>query len=328
MFERSSSQPLGRKFQLDTKRALLHPVLSSGGSETLTIQEFLRTEVLKVALSFWADSVSWQPILLPTPNKAPEKSSWRFKYSLLYHTEHSKISGLLVSAHYGNGTSSQQKYFVQWVSFSELCKNKIISDFCSLRHIVFHDNLPFTSQVLPTQTTHPFLAHKSQDRFNSTKYTARMEQLGVFFAPMVWYDHTTFKMEQSKESNIIKYWTLRSGQELSSSHEMSFFQQRGASRIPPPVRSLFDKMYLNSWIGICNPRGWWARSPDQTTMEFSLWKFVKCLMYPASLFNVTHLERRVKRAVWAFSQGVPKTYRKVKNRLNTLIWESGGHIEH
>ena len=107
------------------------------------------------------------------------------------------------------------------------------------------------------------------------------------------------------------------------------FQQDGApAHYDRRVAGVLNENLSSAWIGRRGPINWPARSPDLTPLDFFLWGHVKDMVYRTPCRNVTQLKRRITTAVRTISGEVlGNVWRNLKERLNAVIREDGGHVE-
>ncbi len=74
---------------------------------------------------------------------------------------------------------------------------------------------------------------------------------------------------------------------------------------------------------------WPARYPDLTPLDFFVWGFVKNQVFQIPVQNITQLKRRITRAIRSVTQDmIAKVWENKENRLDEILRETGGHIEH
>lgn len=110
----------------------------------------------------------------------------------------------------------------------------------------------------------------------------------------------------------------------------TLFQQDGA---PPhysrEVRALLDEKLPDLWIGRAGSTNWPARSPDLTPLDFFLWGYVKDKVYSTRVPNVTQLKRRITSAIRSVhAEVLQNVWKNLDERLNEVVRQNGGHIEH
>ncbi len=112
--------------------------------------------------------------------------------------------------------------------------------------------------------------------------------------------------------------------------ENTLIQQDGA---PPQTNlaaiSLLADIFGQNWIGKYRPSNWPARSPDLTPPDSFLWGYVKDQLLKAAIQNLSQLKRIITRARSSVTHEVIiKVREDLENRLDAIIRENGGHIEH
>ena len=74
---------------------------------------------------------------------------------------------------------------------------------------------------------------------------------------------------------------------------------------------------------------WPPRSPDLNPCDFSLWGALKSKIYGPKPSNLDELKQNIVREVRNFKiDGMVKHFENMKLRLELVIDEDGGHIEH
>ena len=117
---------------------------------------------------------------------------------------------------------------------------------------------------------------------------------------------------------------------LAVNRNFEFFQQDGA----PAHRYRRCTRFLNNfkpnhWIGNNGPINWPPRSPDLTPMDFSIWGYIKDLVYLTTPANLDDLKLRIQLACDKITPRVLKNIQKrvIKNARNCLR-NNGGHFQH
>lgn len=87
------------------------------------------------AVSFRADSASSQFLLCPAPKNIHEESSWKFKNSILYRTEHPEkgVSHVLVQQNWSTSIRITTLHSTSYLSQSYIDKIHV-SEFAGIQH--------------------------------------------------------------------------------------------------------------------------------------------------------------------------------------------------
>ena len=106
-----------------------------------------------------------------------------------------------------------------------------------------------------------------------------------------------------------------------------YFQQDGA----PPHRKKEVQDWLKGKFGdkFINTSRWPPRSPDLNPCDFSLWGGLKSKVYEPKPKNLEELKQNITREIKNFQKNdMQKHFVNLEKRLEMLINEKGGHIEH
>lgn len=109
-----------------------------------------------------------------------------------------------------------------------------------------------------------------------------------------------------------------------------WYQHDGA---PPhythEVTNFLNRRFPNRWIGRGGPVAWPARSPDLTPLDFSLWGYIKNIVYNHPPTTVEDMRLRIIRA---FEEAPVQMLRNIQasyaRRLEFCLNENGHHFEH
>lgn len=97
------------------------------------------------------------------------------------------------------------------------------------------------------------------------------------------------------------------------------------------VRELLNERFNGKWIGRGGPISWPARSPDLNPLDFCLWGWIKCLVYPTEINSEEELRQRIENAFEHVKQQVhanPGISLSLNRRIHTCIEMNGNHFEH
>ena len=73
---------------------------------------------------------------------------------------------------------------------------------------------------------------------------------------------------------------------------------------------------------------WPPRSPDTTPLDFFLWGYVKDIVYPTKVRDMTDLRQRISNAIAAIDEAMlQRTWQEIEYRLDVLRATNGAHIE-
>ncbi|XP_063994344.1 uncharacterized protein LOC135171649 [Diachasmimorpha longicaudata] len=109
-----------------------------------------------------------------------------------------------------------------------------------------------------------------------------------------------------------------------------WFQQDGA----PPHFALCVRNYLNvlfprRWIGRGGAVIWPPRSPDLTPLDFSLWRYIKDVVYKNRPTTAEDMKTRIRGAIANIpQQALRNVVQSFRRRLELCLEVNGGNIEH
>ena len=108
-----------------------------------------------------------------------------------------------------------------------------------------------------------------------------------------------------------------------------FQQDKSPIHISNVVRTLFDSLFPDSWIGKHGPYNWPTGSFDLPPPDFFLWELVEDELFRTSVRHGILLKLRITRAIRSIQQETfQKVWKNLDNRLYAIIREDGGRIEH
>ena len=113
-------------------------------------------------------------------------------------------------------------------------------------------------------------------------------------------------------------------------HQPQFiFQQNGA--LPHwglQVRQFLNDRFPERWIGRDGPIPWLSRSPDITPLDFFLWGYVKDIVCPTKVRDVSDLQQRIIEAMDTVTVDMlARVWLEIKYRLDIVLATDGAHIE-
>jgi len=89
-----------------------------------------------------------------------------------------------------------------------------------------------------------------------------------------------------------------------------------------------DATFPNRWIGRDVPTPWPPRSPDITTLDFFLWRYVKGKVFSTPVPDITILKARITDAFATITEHMlENTWREIDYRLDVLRARKGAHVE-
>ena len=117
--------------------------------------------------------------------------------------------------------------------------------------------------------------------------------------------------------------------ELKEIKDTAIFQQDGAPcHFTRAVRNYLDEELPGRWIGRGGPFEWAPRSPDLTPLDFSIWGYLKEMVYSAPVSCVSELKQRIVEEVQKISTDtLEKIFENAKARIEACAMAGGGHIE-
>lgn len=163
-FQRIPWQLLGGTFSPDTKRRLLHKVLSKMGREFQQLMKCRKQNWLRDAPNFRTYGKNCLFLLWLALNKVHEGSTYRCNYSLSHNTEHPEIAGSHFSYGITNEYKLQPQSYAPGVCFSQSWM-EYMSSASPTAHVrsKFLINVPFTTQ--PGRTLRStYLGHRKPKR--------------------------------------------------------------------------------------------------------------------------------------------------------------------
>lgn len=120
------------------------------------------------------------------------------------------------------------------------------------------------------------------------------------------------------------FWNIHSH---VKNHQSYYFQQDGA----PPHRKKEVQDWLKSKFGdkFIEASRWPPRSPDLNPCDFSLWGEMKARVYDPKPTNLDQLRKNIEREFEIFKKkDLNSIFANLKKRLDLVIQENGGYIEH
>ena len=58
-----------------------------------------------------------------------------------------------------------------------------------------------------------------------------------------------------------------------------------------------DQQYSAALIGLLGPVEWPHRSPNHTSLDFSIWGHLKAIVYQVKILNISQLQQRITNAI-------------------------------
>ena len=117
--------------------------------------------------------------------------------------------------------------------------------------------------------------------------------------------------------------------QLEQYQPLVIFQQNSA----PPHWGLAVRQFLNDtfperWIGRDGTIPWPPHSPDITPLDFSLWGYVKGIVYRTKVRDVSDLQQRIIEALDTVTVDMlARTWLEIEYRLDILRATDGAHVE-
>ena len=127
--------------------------------------------------------------------------------------------------------------------------------------------------------------------------------------------------------DVLKLKSYKKKYSYVQEREKLYFQQDGA----PPHRKKEVQDWLKGKFGdkFINTSRWPPRSPDLNPCDFSLWGGLKSKVYEPKPKNLEELKQNITREIKNFQKNdMQKHFVNLEKRLEMLINEKGGHIEH
>jgi len=89
-----------------------------------------------------------------------------------------------------------------------------------------------------------------------------------------------------------------------------------------------DATFRNRWIGRDGPTPWPPRSPDITSLDFFLWRYVKGKVFSTPVPDITNLKARITNAFATITEEMlENTWREIGYRLGVLRATKGACVE-
>ena len=108
-----------------------------------------------------------------------------------------------------------------------------------------------------------------------------------------------------------------------------FMQDGAPPHIYGPMQQILDKIFGKNWIAKNRPLAWPTHSPELNPCDFYLWKPIECNVYQVPITSIEYLKNRIREAIQSINENtLMRVWYKMKNRLDLLMYENGGHIEH
>lgn len=109
-----------------------------------------------------------------------------------------------------------------------------------------------------------------------------------------------------------------------------WFQHDGApAHFAAEVRNYLNEYFRNRWIGRGGPVPWPPRSPDLTPLDFSLWGYVKDLVYATPPTTAENMCMRIVRVFREIPEQMMRNIQaSYENRLRSCLNQNGQHFEH
>ena len=63
------------------------------------------------------------------------------------------------------------------------------------------------------------------------------------------------------------------------------------------VTDVLNERFPDAWIGRGGPIPWPPQSPDLSPLDFSLWGYIKNIVYAENIRNIQHLQERITSAI-------------------------------
>jgi len=94
------------------------------------------------------------------------------------------------------------------------------------------------------------------------------------------------------------------------------------------VTGVLNERSLDAWIGRGGPIPWPPRSPDLSPLDFSLWRYIKNIVYAENIRNIQHLQERITSAIETATRDmIQKTWQEIEFRLDVSRATNVTHIE-
>ena len=111
---------------------------------------------------------------------------------------------------------------------------------------------------------------------------------------------------------------------------MYFMQDGAPAHFSRQVRNYLDAQYPERWIGRGGPLLWPARSPDLNPMDFSIWGYLKSIVYDSPINNLNELNVKIVNSVNMLKSNEDllfKIRQSFVKRISKCIEVNGGHFE-
>jgi len=107
-----------------------------------------------------------------------------------------------------------------------------------------------------------------------------------------------------------------------------FKQDRSPAHFGCFVTDILNDRFPDPWIGRGGPIPKPPRSPDLFPIDFSLWGYIKNIVYAEKIRNIQHLQVRISSAIETVTRDIiQKTWKEVEFYLNVSRATNGAHIE-
>jgi len=94
------------------------------------------------------------------------------------------------------------------------------------------------------------------------------------------------------------------------------------------VTDVLNERFPDAWIGRSGPIPWPLRNRDLSPLNFSLWGYIKNIVYAEKIRNIQHLQERITSVIETVTRDViQKTWQEIKFRLEVSRATNGAHIE-
>jgi len=94
------------------------------------------------------------------------------------------------------------------------------------------------------------------------------------------------------------------------------------------VTDVLNERFPDAWIGRGVPIPWPTRRPDLPPLDFSLWGYIKNIVYAEKIRNIQHLQDRITSAIETVTRDmIQKTWQEIEFRLDVSRATNGAHIE-
>ena len=105
-------------------------------------------------------------------------------------------------------------------------------------------------------------------------------------------------------------------------------QDRATPHFSCFVTDVLNEGFPDAWIGRGGPIPWPPRSPDLSPLDFSLWGYIKNIVYAEKIRNIQHLQERITSTIETVTRDmIQKTWHKMEFRLDVSRATNGALLK-